>query len=84
MGIMSGVIILNWVQGSTDHYAVSISNRTKNSLSVGYFRFPSGPLFMLRVRLLEEMGAEPLIREVLRWIFLKSKLNVVTNEVWTE
>lgn len=39
MGIMSSVIILSWVQGSTDHYAVSISNRTKNSLSVGYFPF---------------------------------------------
>lgn len=39
MGIMSGVIILSWVQGSTDHYALSISNRTKNSLGVGYFPF---------------------------------------------
>ncbi len=39
MGIMSGVIILSWVQGSTDHYAVSISNRTTNSLSVGCFPF---------------------------------------------
>lgn len=39
MGIMFGVIILNRVQGSTDHYALSISDRTKNSLSVGYFPF---------------------------------------------
>jgi len=28
MEIMSGVIILSWVQGSTDHYAVSIFNLT--------------------------------------------------------
>ena len=43
MGIMSGVIILSWVQESTDHYAVLISNRTKNSLSVGYFPFSKWP-----------------------------------------
>lgn len=43
MGIMSGVIILSWVQESTDHYAVLISNRTKNSLSVGYFPFSKRP-----------------------------------------
>ena len=35
--------ILSWVQGSTDHYAMSISNRTKNSLSVGYSVFQADP-----------------------------------------
>ncbi|MGX4045869.1 hypothetical protein, partial [Escherichia coli] len=36
---LSPPTICNSAQGSTGHYAVSISNRTNNSLSVGYFPF---------------------------------------------
>ncbi len=43
-----GVIILSWVQGSTDHYAVSISIVQKTVLAWDIFRFPSGPLVTLQ------------------------------------
>lgn len=36
---MSGVIISNWEQENTDHYALPISGCIKNSLSVGCFLF---------------------------------------------